>query len=70
MWYRNFAVSKVQHIVESTSIVNLDKVNSEFDSKGFTVVSSFDTPMAKIVFFKNDTFEIKNMIGKSVIWNC
>ena len=41
----------VQHIAYSTSIANLDKVISEFESKGFNVVSSFDTPIAKIVFF-------------------
>jgi len=41
----------VQHIAYSTTISNLDKVISEFENKGFTVVSSFDTPIAKIVFF-------------------
>ena len=35
----------------STPIANLDKVISAFENKGFTVVSSFDTPIAKIVFF-------------------
>jgi methylmalonyl-CoA/ethylmalonyl-CoA epimerase len=41
----------VQHIAYSTSIVNLDNVISEFGNKGFEVVSSYDTPIAKIVFF-------------------
>lgn len=41
----------VQHIAYSTSITNLDKVISEFENKGFSVISSFDTPIAKIVFF-------------------
>lgn len=41
----------VQHIAYSTSITNLDRVISEFENKGFTVVSSFDTPIARIVFF-------------------
>jgi len=41
----------VQHIAYSTSIANLDNVISEFENKGFKVVSSFDTPIAKIVFF-------------------
>lgn len=41
----------IQHIAYSTPIANLDKIISEFESKGFTVVSSFDTPIAKIVFF-------------------
>jgi 4-hydroxyphenylpyruvate dioxygenase-like putative hemolysin len=41
----------VQHIAYSTSITNLDKVISDFENKGFSVISSFDTPIAKIVFF-------------------
>ena len=41
----------VQHIAYSTSITNLDKVISDFETKGFSVISSFDTPIAKIVFF-------------------
>jgi len=41
----------IQHIAYSTPITNLDNVVSEFEKKGFTVISSFDTPIAKIVFF-------------------
>ncbi len=41
----------IHHIAYSTPIANLDNVISEFESKGFQVVSSFDTPIAKIVFF-------------------
>jgi len=41
----------VQHIAYSTSINNLDKIISDFESRGFSVISSFDTPIAKIVFF-------------------
>ena len=41
----------VQHIAYSTSITNLDKVISDFENKGFSVISSFDMPIAKIVFF-------------------
>ncbi len=41
----------VQHIAYSTGIANLDKVISDFESKGFSVISSFDTPIAKIIFF-------------------
>ncbi len=41
----------IQHIAYSTPIANLDDVISEFEKKGFEVVSSFDTPIAKIVFF-------------------
>jgi len=41
----------IQHIAYSTSITNFDNVISDFENKGFTVVSSFDTPIAKIVFF-------------------
>ena len=35
----------------SRPITNLDKVISALESKGFVVVISFDTPIAKIVFF-------------------
>lgn len=41
----------VHHIAYSTPIANLDKVISEFESKGYKVVSSFNTPIAMIVFF-------------------
>ena len=41
----------VQHIAYSTPITNLDKVISGFENNGFSVISSFDTPIAKIVFF-------------------
>lgn len=41
----------VQHIAYSTSIANLDKVVSDFENKGLSVISSFDTPIAKIMFF-------------------
>ena len=41
----------VQHIAYSTPIANLDEVISSFENKGHTVISSFDTPIAKIVFF-------------------
>lgn len=48
----------VQHIAYSTPIANLDNVIAEFESKGFKVVSSFDTPIAMIVFF-----DTRNEIG-------
>ena len=41
----------VQHIAYSTSITNLNKVISDIERKDFSVISSFDTPIAKIVFF-------------------
>ncbi|MCO4292542.1 VOC family protein [Solitalea sp. MAHUQ-68] len=41
----------VQHIAYSTPIANLDKVISDFKNRGFSIISSFDTPIAKIVFF-------------------
>lgn len=41
----------IQHIAYSTPITNLGNVISAFENRGFTVVSSFDTPIAKIVFF-------------------
>jgi len=47
----NNPVGGVQHIAYSTSLANLDNVIAEFEERGFTVISSFDTPIAKIVFF-------------------
>ena len=47
----NTPTGGIQHIAYSTPIANLDNVITEFENKGFTVVSSFDTPIAKIVFF-------------------
>ena len=41
----------VQHVAYRVPVANLDKVISEFADKGFPVISSFDTPIAKIVFF-------------------
>jgi methylmalonyl-CoA/ethylmalonyl-CoA epimerase len=41
----------VQHVAYSTPIANVDKVILDFENKGFTVVSRFDTSIAKIVFF-------------------
>jgi len=41
----------IQHIAYSTPITNVDNVISEVENKGCKVVSSFDTPIAKIVFF-------------------
>jgi catechol 2,3-dioxygenase-like lactoylglutathione lyase family enzyme len=41
----------IQHIAYSTPIANLDQVIADFERKGLSVVSSFDTPIAKIVFF-------------------
>lgn len=41
----------IQHIAYSTPIANLDNVISEFENKGIKVVSCFDTPIAKIIFF-------------------
>ncbi len=47
----NDPANGVQHIAYSTPIANLDKVISEFQKKGFPIISSFDTPIAYIVFF-------------------
>ncbi len=41
----------IQHIAYSTPIANLDNVIADFEHKGYRIVSSFDTPIAKIVFF-------------------
>ena len=45
----------IQHVAVSMSVAELDKVISELADKGFPVISSFNTPIAKIVFF--DTFK-------------
>jgi methylmalonyl-CoA/ethylmalonyl-CoA epimerase len=50
-YIENNPTGGIQHIAYSTSITNLDNVISDFENRGFTVVSSFDTPIAKIVFF-------------------
>ena len=47
----NNPVGGVHHIAYSILIANLDKVIRAFENKGFNVISSFDTPIAKIVFF-------------------
>jgi hypothetical protein len=41
----------MQHIAYSLPVAKLDKVISEFADKGFPVISSFNHPIAKIVFF-------------------
>ena len=45
----------MQHVAYSLPISKFDKVISEFENKGFPVISSFNTPIAKIVFF--DTYK-------------
>lgn len=41
----------VHHMAYSTTFENLDQVISEFEKEGYSVISSFDTSIAKIVFF-------------------
>ena len=41
----------MQHIAYSIPVDKLNKIISEFSDKGFPVISSFDHPIAKIVFF-------------------
>src|SRR5260221_2272209 len=45
----------IQHIAYSIPVAKFDKVVSEFADKGFPVISSFNHPIAKIVFF--DTYK-------------
>ena len=45
----------IQHVAYRIPVAKLDKVISDFADKGFPVISSFDTPIAKIVFF--DTYK-------------
>ena len=47
----NNPIGGVQHIAYATPIANLDNVIADFESRGHSVVSSFDTPIAMIVFF-------------------
>jgi methylmalonyl-CoA/ethylmalonyl-CoA epimerase len=41
----------IQHIAYSLPVAKLDKVIAEFADKGFAVISSFNHPIATIVFF-------------------
>jgi methylmalonyl-CoA/ethylmalonyl-CoA epimerase len=41
----------IQHVAYRIPIADLDKVISEYVDKGYPVISTFDTPIAKIVFF-------------------
>ena len=41
----------IQHMAYSIPVDKLNKIISEFPDKGFPVISSFDHPIAKIVFF-------------------
>lgn len=41
----------IQHVAYSIPVAKLDNVISEFADKGFPVISSFNHPIAKIVFF-------------------
>jgi methylmalonyl-CoA/ethylmalonyl-CoA epimerase len=41
----------IQHVAYSIPVAKLDHVISEFSAKGFPVISSFNHPIAKIVFF-------------------
>ena len=45
----------MQHIAYSIAVDKLNKIISEFSDKGFPVISTFDHPIAKIVFF--DTYK-------------
>jgi methylmalonyl-CoA/ethylmalonyl-CoA epimerase len=45
----------MQHVAYSVPVARLDKLISEFADKGFPVISTFNHPIAKIVFF--DTYE-------------
>ena len=41
----------LQHIAYSIPIAEFDKVVSEFADKGYPTVATYNTPIAKIVFF-------------------
>jgi methylmalonyl-CoA/ethylmalonyl-CoA epimerase len=50
-YINTYSTGGIQHIAYSTPITNLASMILEFENKGFPVVSSYDTPIAKIVFF-------------------
>ena len=41
----------LQHIAYSIPVADFDKVVSEFADKGYSTVATYNTPIAKIVFF-------------------
>jgi len=41
----------IQHVAYSVPVADLDKIIADFEKKGYEIVSDFDTPIAKIVFF-------------------
>jgi len=45
----------VQHIAYSVPVADFDKVISEVTAKGYPVIATYNTPIAKIVFF--DTYK-------------
>jgi methylmalonyl-CoA/ethylmalonyl-CoA epimerase len=45
----------MQHVAYSLPIADFDKAVSEITGKGYPIISTFDTPIAKIVFF--DTYK-------------
>jgi methylmalonyl-CoA/ethylmalonyl-CoA epimerase len=45
----------LQHVAHRVPIAELDKTIAEWTAKGYPVISSFNTPIAKIVFF--DTYK-------------
>jgi methylmalonyl-CoA/ethylmalonyl-CoA epimerase len=45
----------LQHVAHSVPIAEFDKTIAEWTAKGYPVISSFDTPIAKIFFF--DTYK-------------
>jgi methylmalonyl-CoA/ethylmalonyl-CoA epimerase len=45
----------VQHIAYSTPVANFEKVISELTGKGYPVIATYNTSIAKIVFF--DTYK-------------
>ncbi len=55
----------IQHVAYSLPVDKLDKVISEFAVKGYPIISSFNTPIAKIVFFdtSNEIGVMTEIIG-------
>jgi hypothetical protein len=55
----------VQHIAYSVPVADFDKVISELTGKGYPVIATYNTPIAKIVFFDtwNDIGVMTELMG-------
>jgi len=54
-WLNKNPGGGVQHVAYSLPIADFDKVISQLTDEGYPIISTFDTPIAKIFFF--DTYK-------------